>query len=147
MYKKCKDGDVLLISRLSKFISDRGWNEGTRITLDDIAEGILLGLPEQNEEFGNNSDRLAFPKDDDWHIGRIIYFINHPEEIYNIQVDNVCNEMSILPIPMIEDGNHRFMAAMWLNDKKKMKRVHCIYGGRKDLLDYLSGNTNKIPME
>ncbi|WP_097005313.1 hypothetical protein [Lacrimispora amygdalina] len=147
MYKKSKDGEMILIERLSGFIPDRGWNEGTRITLDDVAEGILISLPEQKDEFGNNADRMAFPKDDDWHIGRVIYFINHPDEIYNIQIDNICNGMTICPIPFIEDGNHRFMAAMWLNDKGKMDRVHCVYGGRMDLLDYLTGKTDELPLK
>ena len=45
------------------------------------------------------------------------------------------------------DGNYRFMAAMWLHDQGKMEKVHCMYGGRTDLLDYLTGNTEEQPLE
>lgn len=103
LYKIADDGDMILIERLEEFIPTRGWNEGTKITLDDVAEGILTGLPEQDEEFGDNYDRVAFPKDDDWHIGRIIYFINHLEEIYNIKIDNICRGANIYPIPFIQE--------------------------------------------
>ena len=38
-----------------------------------------------------------------WHIGRIIYFINHPEEIRDIGIDNVCDLFgNILPQPVIQ---------------------------------------------
>ncbi len=73
--------------------------------------------------------------------------INHPEEIRDIEIDNVCVDNYILPAPTIIDGNHRFMAAMWLNDQGKMDKVHCMYGGRMDLLDYLTGKTNECPDE
>ena len=55
--------------------------------------------------------------------------------------------LMICPIPVIVDGNHRFMAAMWLHDQGKMEKVHCMYGGRTDLLDYLTGNTEEQPLE
>ena len=44
----------------------------------------------------------------DWHIGRIIYFINHPEEIRDIEIDNECIDNYILPQAVIVDGWHRF---------------------------------------
>lgn len=47
----------------------------------------------------------------------------------------------------LEDGNHRFVAAMWLKGKGEMDRVHCLYSGRKDLLDYLTGETDELPLE
>lgn len=39
------------------------------------------------------------------------------------------------------------MAAMWLHDQGKMEKVHCMYGGRMDLLDYLVGKTDVCPDE
>ena len=39
------------------------------------------------------------------------------------------------------------MAAMWLNDQGKMNKVHCRYGGRLDVLDYLTGKLNECPDE
>jgi len=140
-------GDMIIIERFSEFLFDEGWNKGTKIALDDVTCGIHTAIPEQSEEYGNNTDRPAAYKDNDWHIGRVIYFINHPEEIKDIQIDNLCNGNHIYPIPIIEDGNHRFMAALWLYDQGLMKRVHCLYGGRQDVLDYLIGVSNICPTE
>jgi len=55
--------------------------------------------------------------------------------------------MYICPTPVIVDGNHRFLAAMWLQDQGKMEKVHCLNGGRTDLLNYLMGNTEEQPLE
>ena len=40
-----------------------------------------------------------------------------------------------------------FVFAMWEHDQGKMEKVHCMYGGRIDLLDYLTGNTEEQPLE
>lgn len=80
----------------------------------------------------------------DWHIGRIIYFIKHPEEIRDIEIDNECNNEYILPQLVIVDGWHRYAAARWLFDQGKLFKIHCRYGGRLDVLDYLKGNSDYI---
>ena len=116
--------------------------------LDDIACAIHEGQPEEPEPFGDHWKHLCMEnKSTEWHIGRVLYFINHPEEIRDIEIDNIRNGMHICPIPVIVDGNHRFVAAMWLHDQGKMEKVHCMYGGRTDLLDYLMGNTDEQPLE
>jgi hypothetical protein len=136
-------GDMLLTQRLYKFNNRRYWNDRI-ITLKNIKEGIDRGVQEQLEPYGNED--MPFlemkTKSDDWHIGRVIYFINHPEEIINIGVDNICNGMQITSIPIVTDGNHRLLAAMYL----KLKKVHCLYGGRVDVLDYLMGKTKELPL-
>ena len=86
-------------------------------------------------------------KSTEYHIGRIIYFINHPEEIKDIIIDNLCMDYYIFPSPIIVDGNHRFVASLYLNEKGKMNKIHCRYGGRVDLLDYLTGDSNECPEE
>ncbi len=80
----------------------------------------------------------------DWHIGRILYFIKHPNEIRDIEIDNECNNGYILPQPVIVDGWHRYAAARWLFDQEKLFKIHCRYGGRMDVLDYLQGNNESL---
>lgn len=139
------NGDMILIERLAECIYFEGWNEGQNIELEDISNAMQNGIPEQSEPYGDNMIYPVFPKSDDWHMGRVVYFINHPEEICNIKVDNVCNYGHILPFPLIEDGNHRLLAAKYLNAKGKMDKVHCLYGGRVDVLNYLVGITDVLP--
>lgn len=144
------NGDMILIDRLAKFfpVENWEWNEGEIVELDDISCAIHEAQPEESVPFGDTWKHLCMKnKSTEWHIGRIIYFINHPEEIRDIEIDNVCNGNYICPIPTIIDGNHRFMAAMWLKDQGKMDKVHCMYGGRKDVLDYLTGESSECPDE
>lgn len=143
-------GDMILIDRLAEFfpVDSWQWNEGEIIELDDIACAIHTGQPEEPDPFGHQwRHSYTENKSTQWHIGRILYFINHPEEIRNIELDNICNANYICPIPIIVDGNHRFMAALWLNDQGIMNKVHCLYGGRGDVLNYLTGKINSCPEE
>lgn len=57
------------------------------------------------------------------------------------------NAMVILPQPVIVDGYHRYAAARWLFDQGKLFEIHCRYGGRMDVLDYLKGKSDEIPDE
>ena len=86
-------------------------------------------------------------KSREWHIGRIIYFINHPMEIRDIEIDNECSGNIILPQPIIVDGWHRYAAARWLYDQGKLTEIHCRYGGRVDVLEYLQGKTDSFDSE
>lgn len=143
------DGDMLILDRLSEYLPVRWeWNDGEYIELDDIACAIHEAQAEESEPFG---DHWKYPcmenKSTEWHIGRVLYFIKHPEEIKDIEIDNMCNGMHICPIPVIVDGNHRMLAAMWLYDQGKMDKVHCRYGGRTDLLDWLTGDSDIQPLE
>lgn len=142
-------GDLILIDRLSEFfpVDSWQWNKGEVITLDDITCAIHEAQMEESEPFGDTFKHIRMEsKSTEWHIGRIIYFINHPEEIRNIQLDNVCYNGRIFPIPTIIDGNHRFMAAMWLHDQCMMDKVHCEYAGRLDVLEYLTGENDIRPV-
>lgn len=143
-------GDMILIDRLSDFfpVNSWQWNEGEVVELDDITCAIHDGQPEESEPFGDNWKHLCMEnKSTEWHIGRILYFIKHPDEIRDIDIDNMCNGNYICTIPVILDGNHRFMAAMWLHDQGEMDKVHCLYGGRTDLLNYLTGEVDICPCE
>ncbi len=142
-------GDMILINRLSEFFPNHfGWNEGEIISLSDISKAVLDMQSEENEPFGNGTTDSFIDiksKSTKWHIGRVLYFINHPDEIVNIDVDNLCAGLDILPIPIITDGNHRFVAAIYLHSQGKMNMVHCRYGGRIDLLNYFRGDSECCP--
>lgn len=140
----------ILIDRLLEFfhVNSWQWNKGEVIKLEDITYAIHEAHPEESEPFGDTWKHMCMKsKSTEWHIGRIIYFINHPEEIRGIEIDNLYSGDYIFPVPTIIDGNHRLMAAMWLNAQGKMNKVHCRYGGRMDVLDYLTGKFNKCPDE
>lgn len=134
--------DIIRIDRLIDFIPSENWDWDStmEINLDDVSIAIHESLPEVSEPYG---DTWEFPpiehKSRDWHIGRIIYFINHPEEIRDIYIDNECEGLHIFPKPVIVDGWHRYAAARWLYDQGKLTEIHCRYNGRVDVLDYLKG--------
>lgn len=144
-------GDMILIDRLAEFIFPDNnicmqWNDGESISLEDISDAISCSYLEESTPFGDHwKHKVMEPKSIEWHISRVIYFINHPDEIKNIEIDNLSNGMEIFPIPIIDDGNHRFLAAMYLHKKELMDKIHCMYGGRQDLLAYLSGKTDEYP--
>lgn len=145
------DGDIIRIDRLAEFIPDNYWmwDETGKINIDDISGAIHKGVAEIPEPYGDTwKHPVSRQRSRKWHIGRIIYFINHPEEIRDIEIDNACDSYgSILPQPIIVDGWHRYAAARWLYKKQRLTKIHCLYGGRMDILEYLQGKTDNYDYE
>lgn len=136
------DGDIIRIDRLIDFLPDESWEWDLQgeINLDDISIAIHAGLPQVPDPYGDTWNHPVLERRSrDWHIGRIIYFINHPDEIRDIDIDNECDGKYILPKPVIVDGWHRYAAARWLYDQGRLIEIHCRYGGRVDVLEYLQG--------
>lgn len=136
------NGDIIRIDRLIDFLPDESWEWDLQgeINLDDISIAIHEALSENSEPYGDTWKHPVLERRSrDWHIGRIIYFINHPDEIRDIDIDNECDGKYILPKPVIVDGWHRYAAARWLYDQGKLTKIHCRYGGRADVLEYLQG--------
>ena len=117
------------------------WGENY-ITLADIADGIVRGVEEQTEQYQPPA-LTGDHKWDDWHIGRVIYFINNPDRITPISVDNYCLDNMFSNAPIIEDGHHRLMAVLYL----KRPTIEAAYSGRIDILEYLTGASNEKPDE
>lgn len=141
------NGEYVLMSRLKECIDSARWNK-KYIKLDDVIKALDCNIKEQIEQFGDNNNNIPpTDKSDKYHLGRIIYFINHPEEIRDISIDNACNGFDIYPIPIIDDGNHRYMAALYLHSIGKLEKLHCRYGGRQDLLRWLKGKRKRQPIE
>ena len=135
-------GDIIRIDRLNDFLPDESWEWDLQgeINLDDISIAIHEALTENSEPYGDTWEHPVLERRSrDWHIGRIIYFINHPDEIRDIDIDNECDGKYILPKPIIVDGWHRYAAARWLYDQGKLTKIHCRYSGRADVLEYLQG--------
>ena len=144
------NGDIIKIDRLIEFIPSEhwSWDETGEIDLEDISVAIHESTPEISEPYGDTWEHpVLTQKSRDWHIGRIIYFINHPSEIRGIEIDNECFDGSILPQPVIVDGWHRYAAGRWLYDQGKLMEIHCKYGGRMDVLEYLQGKTDDLLWE
>ena len=144
------NGDIIRLDRLIEFLPDEFWiwDETDNITLEDISAAIHDGLSEVNEPYGDTWEHPALEKKSrEWHMGRIIYFINHPTEIRDIYLEEECWEGFLLPSTIINDGWHRYAAARWLYDQGKISVIHCRYGGRQDILDYLKGTADEYLME
>jgi len=88
------NGDMILTKRFAEFYPENSvWNDEP-ITDNMIRAAIEAGMPEVSTPFGNegimSEQKNIADRPDEWHIGRIIYFINHPEEIKDIWIDNEC---------------------------------------------------------
>ena len=143
------NGDIIRIDRLIEFLPTEhwSWDETGEIDLDDISFAIYEPVPEVSEPYGDTwKHPVLEQRSREWHIGRIIYFINHVNEIRDIEIDNECSGF-ILPQPIIIDGWHRYAAARWLYDQGKLTEIHCRYGGRADVLEYLQGKTDDLLWE
>lgn len=140
-------GDIVLIRRLAEFYPPEywTWNNIECITIDDIVNAVHNGIQEVSSPYEDAYKHKPFEiRNKDWHIARITYFINHPEEIRDIKIENVWEGGNILPIPVITDGLHRFIAAQYLYDCGKLTTIHCLYSGLDDVLDYLKGNIHEL---
>lgn len=132
---------MIKIDRLFKDLAeDFEWNLSERVKLEDVEQALKKGQPEETNPFNPN---VSMPYK--WHIGRIIYFINHPDEIENIIIGNVHSDNYCFPTSLIIEGYHRFFAAVWLNMNNKLTEVYCSYKGRDDVFFYLNGKDNKKP--
>lgn len=139
------EGYIIRIDKLIEFlpVEHWSWDEIGEVNLDDISMAMREDVSEISEPYGDTWEHpILEQKSREWHIGRIIYFINHPNEIRDIEIDNECSDGFILPQPFIVDGWHRYAAARWLYDQGELSEIHCIYGGRVDILEYLQGKAD-----
>ena len=120
------------------------WPGATPITLEDVLNKKRGGMQGNIEPYGDTwKHPVKKERDRDYHISRIIYFVDHPNEIDGIEVDNPCIDNGILPGCEIIDGWHRIAAALIL----KLRKVNINYGGRSDVENYISGIINERPEE
>jgi len=133
------NSNLISIKRLKEYIAlPFYWND-IKISLKDIENYIC-----RVKQKCYNMDCCDVYMDE-WnkrdHIERILYFIDHPEKITPIYIDNKCIDSQVLPIPMITDGQHRYIASVY----RKEKYILAEYSGLSELLDYLTEKENKKP--
>ena len=115
---------------------------------DKFAQEIEIALPRMSKKYKDFYQYFLDEKrTSQWHIRRILYFVNLPQEIKNIELDNESSTFDILPVPIIIDGYHRWMAARYLYELGSLHKIHCLYAGREDVLDYLKGKLDTMPQE
>lgn len=120
------------------------WPDSPSISLDEVIAEKERGLLENKEPYGDTwKHPVKVERNKEYHMSRIIYFMNHPEKISGIEVDNPCFDNGILPGCVIIDGWHRIAAGILM----KMKIVSIEYSGRSDVEDYIIGKTNDRPEE
>ena len=88
---------------------------------------ILKDVEHVNETSEICRPHLIDTYDYRWHCRRVKYFINHPEEINEIEID----EYEICEYGIIGDGNHRFVASVYLG----IEEIPCIYDGDIDFFE------------
>jgi len=131
-YNNLKDGtdepnstDSVNLNTLKGIIGEECYWIGQTITLDEARNGIDK-VKEIRTMFKDFSEQTR-----EWHLGRIKHFVNNPNLIDPITIDdNCCGNVQII------DGNHRYLAKLILNHDT----IDCSYSGLVSTLDYL-----KIP--
>lgn len=107
---------------------------------ETIQEAIDNGIQEINEVYGDEyTNTLAKPRTREWHLGRIIYFINHPEELKDIRIVPFTYRRRSTEKPRIIDGHHRLASALYLYKTGKINEVECIFTGFQNTYDFLIG--------
>ena len=79
-----------------------------------------------------------------WDYGRIRFFYERllaGDTLGAIEVDNVCDHGRIYPEPIVLDGHHRLAASHLAG----ARIILASYGGRVDLLRYLTGARKTCP--
>lgn len=92
-----------------------------------------------NEPYSGTSEIIQDPH---WHAARIMYLLKNPKLLGDpISIDNQCNNGMVYPIPVVLDGWHRIFAHRIVGSE----RLRVSYGGRTDLLRYLTGKRKRPP--
>jgi len=116
--------DSINLNTLKGIIGEEVYWIGQTINLDKARKGINK-VSEINTMFEDFSEQTK-----EWHLGRIKYFVNNPNFITPITIDdNCCGNVQII------DGNHRYLAKLILNHGK----IDCSYSGLVSTLEHLKG--------
>jgi hypothetical protein len=138
--------DKILLSRLKYALGEREemcWEEG-KVTLEDINQ-CLYSLEPIDKYYiiplHREGNEQKYTKE--WHIQRILYFVHNPNRITPLEIECQCFNGHISTILAIEDGNHRYLAAVFLG----LETIPISFGGRMDMLDYLKGERKDFPLD
>lgn len=110
----------------------------------DCDFSLDMVTPEVDSSLGSEYRPIVhWTRDLPYHVSRVKWFMENPERITPIEVDNLCAGGMIYAIPTITDGWHRYIAAHLLG----FSNIEVFYSGRMDLLAYLKGETDINPEE
>lgn len=138
-----KEYEMVSLERLKEYLGDSfDWGTG-EVTCKDIKDALRNNLTSIFEQYEVPSllDPQKAMKSKEWHIRRILHFVRNPASMDPILLDNKCFHGMITAIPLIDDGHHRYLASVYM-EQKEIKASYC---GRSDLLEYLTEQTNEIP--
>ena len=132
-----------LIENAGICFDDGFYWDGFCVTESDVIKYIQEGGQGASEPYGDTWKHPAYPKDKEYHVSRVAWFVIHPNEIKGIEIDNevTCDGRYILPKAILVDGWHRIMAAKISN----VQKIKAIYGGRIDVLRYLQKRRKTNP--
>lgn len=91
-------------------------------------------IPGYVEEFNR-------PHEDAWDLGRVRFFFDEIRAGRKLDPINIDNDWTLSPYPVIDDGHHRLAA----HHIAGCKIIRAFYGGRVDLLNYLTGKRKTRP--
>lgn len=103
---------------------------------------LLTYTPQPN--YVSDAERTRKPPTRAWDYGRIRYFYERVlagKTLDAIEIDNECNYGRIYPVPVLLDGHHRLAASHLAG----APIILVSYGGRLDLLRYLTGARKTCP--
>lgn len=137
------DVDTIRVDRLEESLWESQpfdpWDCGFR--LDMVTSEVDSSLGSEYRAFTWRWTAEQTALDLPYHMSRVKWFMEDPERITPISVDNRCSGGMIYPIPLITDGWHRYFAAKLLG----LSTIEVFYSGRLDLLAYLKGETDISP--
>ena len=135
----------LIVSRLAQHINPfwiLGWKD------EPPSYYEVMG----HAQFEHISMKERYPKDNsligpfEYDYGRIAYFlaeIAYGEGLRPIEIDNMCDSGNIYAVAVILDGCHRLAAVILA----KQTLIAATYGGRIDLLEWLTGGREACPQD
>jgi len=131
----------VIVERLWKLYS---WPE-QNLPMRTMTVAKILTYPVQSVYVSNEARTRKQPTRA-WDYGRIRHFYEQllaGETLDAIQVDNECNWGRIYPVPVLLDGHHRLAASHLVG----APIILVSYGGRIDLLRYLTGARKTCPVQ
>jgi hypothetical protein len=131
--------DKVLVARLWDLYSWPEWN----LPMRHMTVGKLLRYRSQ-PAYVSDEARTRKQPTRAWDYGRIRHFYERllaGEKLDAIEVDNECGYGRIYPVPILLDGHHRLAAS----HLAKVPIIRVSYGGRVDLLRYLTGARKTCP--
>lgn len=133
----------IIVARLVEWIDP--W-EGLRLRVAPYFSRAVPPIEAYRGDPGMNIHDQGLWRTAFYHRGRVLHFaevLAAGEEVDPISVDCECDRHNIYPVPVLLDGYHRLAGAVLAG----AENLPAVYGGRVDLLNYLTGKRRNRPHE